>query len=113
MLCYAGGLVYVSDRVGEHDFALLRRLVLPDGGVLRCRLPGRPTTDCLFRDVSRDKQTVLKVCGGGLGARWGLVRRGPCTASHQLASPAPRPQVWNLNSVTGVLGLFNVQAGGC
>ena len=27
----AGGLVYVSDRVGEHDFAVLRRLVLPDG----------------------------------------------------------------------------------
>lgn len=26
-----GGLVYVSDRVGEHDFSLLRRLVLPDG----------------------------------------------------------------------------------
>ena len=56
--------MYVSDRVGEHDFSLLRRLVLPDGSVLRCRLLGRPTADCLFRDVSRDQQTVLKVlCG--------------------------------------------------
>ena len=57
----SGGLVYVSDRVGEHDFALLRRLVLPDGGVLRCRLPGRPTADCLFADVSRDGRTALKI----------------------------------------------------
>lgn len=70
--------MYVSDRVGEHDFGLLRRLVLPDGSVLRCRLPGRPTANCLFRDPSRDGRTVLKV--------------------------------WNVNAVTGVLGLFNVQA---
>ena len=61
----AGGLVYVSDRVGEHDFSLLRRLVLPDGSVLRCRLPGRPTADCLFADVSRDGATALKVRRGG------------------------------------------------
>ncbi|PRW56188.1 raffinose synthase [Chlorella sorokiniana] len=27
----SGGMVYTSDRVGEHDFSLLRRLVLPDG----------------------------------------------------------------------------------
>lgn len=94
-------MVYTSDRVGEHDFSLLRRLVLPDGfgerspgqvfasrlmksesgswrrldhvlkgnfawpllpcpAVPRCRLPGRPTADCLFRDVSRDGSTVLK-----------------------------------------------------
>lgn len=57
----SGGMVYVSDRVGEHDFELLRRLVLPDGSVLRCLLPGRPTADCLFQDVSRNKRTVLKV----------------------------------------------------
>jgi raffinose synthase len=56
-----GGLVYVSDRLGEHDFSLLRRLVLPDGSVLRCMFPARPTLDCLFNDVSRDKTTVLKV----------------------------------------------------
>lgn len=24
-------MIYTSDRVGEHDFSLLRRLVLPDG----------------------------------------------------------------------------------
>jgi raffinose synthase len=73
----SGGPVYVSDRPGHHDFALLRRLVLPDGSVLRCRLPGRPTADCLFCDVSRDGTTALKV--------------------------------WNMNAVTGVVGVFNVQ----
>jgi raffinose synthase len=57
----SGGPVYVSDRPGRHDFALLRRLVLPDGAVLRARLPGRPTADCLFADVSRDGATALKV----------------------------------------------------
>jgi len=54
----------VSDRPGLHDFALLRRMVLPDGSVLRCQLPGRPTADCLFADVSHDGKTVLKVGGG-------------------------------------------------
>ena len=65
LLHAAGGPVYVSDRPGRHDFELLRRLVLPDGSVLRCRLPGRPTADCLFADVSRDGATALKVRGGG------------------------------------------------
>ncbi|KAL4442956.1 hypothetical protein ABPG77_008447 [Micractinium sp. CCAP 211/92] len=57
----SGGPIYVSDRPGRHDFQLLHRLVLPDGSVLRCRLPGRPTADCLFADVSRDGTTALKV----------------------------------------------------
>ncbi len=57
----AGGPVHVSDRPGHHDFAILKRLVLPDGSVLRCQLPGRPTPDCLLSDVSRDGKTVLKV----------------------------------------------------
>ncbi len=39
----SGGPVYVSDRPGVHDFALLRRVVMPDGSVLRPLLPGRPT----------------------------------------------------------------------
>lgn len=59
----SGGAVYVSDKPGQHDFTLLRRLVLPDGFTLRALLPGRPTRDCLFRDVMRDNQTMLKVSG--------------------------------------------------
>lgn len=57
----SGGPVYVSDRPGHHDFELLRRLVFPDGSVLRAHLPGRPTADCLFADVCRDGKTALKI----------------------------------------------------
>ena len=57
----SGGLVYISDRVGDHSFDLLRRLVLPDGSVLRAKYPAKPTRDCLFKDISRDRKTVLKI----------------------------------------------------
>ena len=53
--------VYVSDHPGKHDFDVLHRLVFPSGRVLRCRQHGRPTRDCLFRDVTRDGRTALKV----------------------------------------------------
>ena len=53
--------MYVSDKPAEHDFELLRRLVLPDGSVLRASQPARPTRDCLFRDVLRDGTSLLKV----------------------------------------------------
>ncbi|KAK4420174.1 putative galactinol--sucrose galactosyltransferase 6 [Sesamum alatum] len=38
----SGGAVYV------------RKLVLPDGSILRGQLPGRPTKDCMFSDPARD-----------------------------------------------------------
>ena len=57
----SGSGIYVSDKPGAHDFDLLRRLVLPDGSVLRPRHPGRPTKDILFADVLKDNKTLLKV----------------------------------------------------
>ena len=78
----SGGPVYVSDAPGAHDADLLRRLVLPDGRVLRPSAPGRPSADTLFRDVMRDGVTLIKVgapnaAGGGVigvfntqGAHW-------------------------------------------
>ena len=65
--------VYVSDEPKAHDAALLRKLVLPDGRVLRALLPGRPTRDTLFRDVGADGVSALKVwsrnpTGGVVGA---------------------------------------------
>ncbi|XP_022145075.1 probable galactinol--sucrose galactosyltransferase 6 isoform X2 [Momordica charantia] len=57
----SGGPVYVSDAPGKHDFELLKKLVLPDGSVLRARLPGRPTRDCLFSDPARDGVSLLKI----------------------------------------------------
>ena len=53
--------VYVSDAPGQHDFALLRKLVFPSGKVLRARLPGRPTRDCVFTDPCTDGSTALKI----------------------------------------------------
>eukprot|EP00980_Cylindrotheca_fusiformis_P014543 scaffold3914_cov121-Cylindrotheca_fusiformis.AAC.12 len=53
--------VYVSDVPGQHDVELLKKLVLPDGSVLRAQLPGRPTRDCLFADVGKDCKTAMKV----------------------------------------------------
>ena len=59
--------MYVSDYPGQHDFDILRRLVLEDGTILRALLPGRPTRDCLFLDVLRDGKSLLKA-GSSLSA---------------------------------------------
>ncbi|XAR66866.1 Galactinol--sucrose galactosyltransferase [Bertholletia excelsa] len=57
----SGGPIYVSDAPGKHNFDLLKKLVLPDGSILRARLPGRPTKDCLFSDPARDGVSLLKI----------------------------------------------------
>ncbi|XP_022729354.1 probable galactinol--sucrose galactosyltransferase 2 [Durio zibethinus] len=75
-----GCAVYVSDKPGNHDFEILRRLVLPDGSILRARHAGRPTRDCLFRDPVMDGKSLLKI--------------------------------WNLNKLSGVIGVFNCQGAG-
>ncbi|KAJ7963496.1 Alkaline alpha-galactosidase seed imbibition protein [Quillaja saponaria] len=56
-----GCAIYVSDKPGHHDFKLLKKLVLPDGSILRAKLPGRPTRDCLFSDPARDGKSLLKI----------------------------------------------------
>jgi len=63
----SGGPVYVSDKPGKHDFELLRKLVLPDGSVLRARDPGRPTRDSLFIDPVAEP-ALLKVFNHNLDA---------------------------------------------
>ncbi|KAJ6688266.1 hypothetical protein OIU74_016893 [Salix koriyanagi] len=75
-----GCAVYVSDKPGVHDFKILKRLVLPDGSILRARHAGRPTRDCLFVDPVMDAKSLLKI--------------------------------WNLNKLTGVIGVFNCQGEG-
>ncbi|KAL8041463.1 hypothetical protein ABFX02_10G167000 [Erythranthe guttata] len=67
-----GCAIYVSDKPGQHNFDLLKKLVLPDGSVLRAQLPGRPTLDCLFVDPARDGISLLKIwntnkCAGIVG----------------------------------------------
>lgn len=56
-----GCAIYVSDKPGIHNFDLLKKLVLPDGSVLRAQLPGRPTRDCIFVDPARDGKSLLKI----------------------------------------------------
>ncbi|XP_073025561.1 probable galactinol--sucrose galactosyltransferase 1 [Primulina eburnea] len=56
-----GCAIYVSDKPGNHDFDVLKKLVLPNGSTLRAKLPGRPTIDCLFTDPTRDGRSLLKI----------------------------------------------------
>lgn len=57
----SGGPIYISDSVGNHNFDLLKALVLPDGSILRCQFYALPTRDCLFEDPLHDGKTVLKI----------------------------------------------------
>jgi raffinose synthase len=59
--------VYVSDKPDQHNFAVLRKLVLWDGSVLRAKHPGRPTRDCLFHDPTRE-DVLLKIFNHNLYA---------------------------------------------
>jgi raffinose synthase len=52
--------IYVSDKPDGHNFDVLRKLVLPDGSVLRGEYPGRPTRDCLFADPTNEN-VLLKI----------------------------------------------------
>jgi len=51
----SGGPVYVSDRVDEHNFALIDKLVSANGKIFRAEHIARLTADCLFRDPIEEK----------------------------------------------------------
>ncbi|KAK4851844.1 hypothetical protein QYF36_018858 [Acer negundo] len=55
------GAARAVDKPGQHDFNLLKKLVLPDGSILRAKLPRRPTRDCLFSDPARDGKIAKDV----------------------------------------------------
>ncbi|HEY2405424.1 MAG TPA: Sip1-related alpha-galactosidase [Polyangiaceae bacterium] len=78
----SGSPVYVSDKPGQHDFELLKKLVTSDGRVLRARHVGRPTLDCLFRDPTQE-DVLLKVFNFNLDA--GLI--GVFNARHTPVTP--------------------------
>ena len=48
-----GGPVYITGDVAKQDWALLRRLILADGTVLRTDAPVLPTRDALFVDAAQ------------------------------------------------------------
>ena len=70
----SGGPVYVSDKPGAHNFDLLKKLVLPDGSVLRADGPGIPTRDTLFVDPTKDNALlkIMNTLGGGAAGVLGL-----------------------------------------
>ncbi|WRX17904.1 Glycosyl hydrolases 36 - like 4 [Theobroma cacao] len=76
----SGSAVYVSDKPGSNNFDIIKKLVLPDGSILRARHAGRLTQDCLFNDPVTDGNSLLKI--------------------------------WNLNKLSGVIGVFNCQRAG-
>ena len=43
------GPIYITDKIGEQDFDVLRRLVYSDGRIIRSKSPLLPTEDCLFQ----------------------------------------------------------------
>ncbi|KAH7857612.1 hypothetical protein Vadar_014538 [Vaccinium darrowii] len=56
-----GCAVYVSDKPGKHDFKILKKLVLPDGSILKAKYARRPTRDCFFQDPVMDGRSLLKI----------------------------------------------------
>lgn len=68
----SGAPVYVSDKPGEHNFELLRKLVCADGSVLRCDQPGQPTRDCIFADVT-EENVLLKIWNTNGGGASGVI----------------------------------------
>ncbi|KAK7271648.1 hypothetical protein RJT34_27724 [Clitoria ternatea] len=106
----SGGPIYVSDSVGNHNFELLKTLVLPDGSILRCEYYALPTKDCLFSDPLHDGKTMLKIwnlnkytgvlgvfnCQGGGWFR--EIRSNKCAAefSHAVSTKTnPKDIEWN------------------
>ncbi|XP_010528235.1 PREDICTED: probable galactinol--sucrose galactosyltransferase 5 [Tarenaya hassleriana] len=118
----SGGPIYVSDSVGQHDFGLLKRLVLPDGSILRCEYYALPTRDCLFDDPLHDGKTMLKIwnlnkytgvigmfnCQGGGWCR--ETRRNQCYSQYSktiTASTNPKDVEWDSGS--NPISVENVQ----
>lgn len=56
----SGGPVYVSDKVDEHDFDLIKKLVSTDGKIFRAENIARPTVDSIFINPAEEK-TLFKI----------------------------------------------------
>jgi raffinose synthase len=106
----SGGPIYVSDKVGQHNFELLKTLVLPDGCILRCEHYALPTKDCLFADPLHDGKTMLKIwnlnkytgvlgvfnCQGGGWNREARSNKGAAEFSHLISTKISiRDIEWN------------------
>ncbi len=68
----SGSPVYCSDKPGEHDVQLLRRLVCADGSVLRFPDPGTPGRSCLMHNPTREPVPLTIVNRAAFGAAIGV-----------------------------------------
>mmetsp|Transcript_37809 Transcript_37809/g.65168 ORF Transcript_37809/g.65168 Transcript_37809/m.65168 type:complete len:396 (+) Transcript_37809:51-1238(+) len=90
-----GCAVYTSDKPGEHDFDLLRRLVFPDGSVPVALRPGRPTVDCLFSDPTGYADPLASTSA-------------PPKVAKTPAAPSAL-KIWNTNRFGYVVAAFNLR----
>ena len=108
-----------SDKPGEHNFELLRKLVLPDGSILRALFPGQPTWDCLFVDPNHDgKRYMAQFCRvkynlSSLSSKLNGIKdvdlAGLMAICFWQLVCCSLLKIWNMNKYTGVLGVFNCQ----
>lgn len=114
-----GGPVYVSDAVGGHDFDLLKKLILPDGTILRCQHYALPTRDCIFTDPSHDGITMLKLWNlnkfGGVVGAFNCQGAGWCPRERKIkafphlyrpisGSVSPKDVEWTQRHETAAMG---------
>ncbi len=66
-----GGPIYVSDKVGVHNFDVIKALITDDGYTIRSLDIAKPTLDCLFLDISSTKAPFKifnkNIAGGVIG----------------------------------------------
>jgi len=118
----SGGPIYISDCVGQHDFDLLKRLVLPNGSILRCEYYALPTRDRLFEDPLHDGKTMLKIwnlnkytgiigafnCQGGGWCR--ETRQNQCFSEcSKTITATTRPKDVEWNSGSNPISIENVE----
>uniref|UniRef100_A0A453L3N8 Uncharacterized protein n=1 Tax=Aegilops tauschii subsp. strangulata TaxID=200361 RepID=A0A453L3N8_AEGTS len=70
-----------SDKPENHDFDLLRKLVFPDGSILRAKLPGRQTTLPLSRKFRA--MEASRAC-------WYFLARSPTSSTSSPTTTTPR-----------------------
>ncbi|KZV27585.1 putative galactinol--sucrose galactosyltransferase 2 [Dorcoceras hygrometricum] len=89
--------IYVSDKPGCHDFEILKRLVLPDGSILRAKYIGRPTRDCLFEDPVTDGKSLMKI--------WNLNKLTGVVAAFNCQGSGTWPGMENTTTLTNTVEL--------
>ncbi|TQD89867.1 hypothetical protein C1H46_024569 [Malus baccata] len=112
VLMHKFGISVNSDTPGNRNFDLLRKLVLPDGSVLRANyLAGLPVI------VS---SLIQQETGPGLFCLL-LFMLFPSNVKFQISmskvcvnnSLCSLLKIWNVNNLSGVVGVFNRQGAGC